>query len=1025
MATEVGTAYATILPSAKGFAKALQRELAKELANADLDKLIGDALGKRPLKLPVQPDFDPKSVPDEVPVPRNRKPKLPVELDPLLAQFQGQVKRDLAALTREVNANIPLTAETAGLRSELARQITAVEKQLKAEIPTEPAGQREYEAQLGDLLAEVQRRVKAELPVEPVVDPASVPQEVPVPRGRAPKLPVELDPLVAQFRSQVKRQVAELSREVNANIPVTPETAGLRSELAAQIASIERQMRAEIPTDPAGQREYEARLRALVAQVSERVRASVRVEPEVERTRFRTQLMQGISGALGQVSGAASTMAGVVSNATSSLTGLATAMLAAGAASTMLVSGSYLLGGALGSLPGIIAGAMAAVAALRIGLIGISEAFEDAGGSGGGAGVNLAAQARQIAQATRGLESAQRSLARAQREVVLAQEAVTRARADEAERLQDLNRSVARARLDEEDAALRVRDAERALALARRTGNVEEIERADLAYRQALLGLEEAKDATEDLAAEQERAAKAGVEGSDQVRSALRRQEDALDGLIAANEQLLSAEEALQAAREKPAGGGGGVAQELTKLAPAAQKFVDQVKALAPAFDKLRLNVQQKLFAGLDKSVKQLATAWLPQLNKTLGDYADTFNGLAKRAADSMSKKSFIDNIGAGAESARKALKRMGDAITGPLVDAFGRLSRSAGPFIEKLGEEVGKLIEDFSKWIEKLDKSGELDKFFERASEIFSDLMDMFRDIGSIFGSIVKILFNDGDQTVTNSPWESLKETLDGIATWFKDPKNQEKIRDWIDKIKEFLTEDLPAAIRTAKNAIDTVDGWLDTVEEWRQRIVRFRDDVRNNFAAIGLYLRQVTAPIGWALREFTRLRTGALLQVSGLVTWMRGLPGRIRSALGDTGRMLYQAGRNILQGLINGLRAMFGPLESTLTWVTNRIPDWKGPADRDRRLLEPAGEAIMRGLIRGIDGQVPALRSELGTVTDIVAGTPLGSPAAGLSVSSAAVPAPAVLGFGGDAPDSFLRWLRDNVRIYYGGSAQAAIGS
>ncbi|WP_431881579.1 hypothetical protein [Micromonospora chalcea] len=1002
MSTEVGTAYVAVIPSAKGFARNLQKEIAKEFASSNLDKEIAAALGNRPIKLRVVPEWDNKSLPSEVPVPKGREPKLKTQLDPLMADFQAQIKRDLGALAKRINAEIPVGADTAELRSELAAQIAAIESQMKAEVPTEAAGRAEYEANLRSLVQQASDRIKANVKVE--VD--------------------------------------------------------------------------------SGEAAREARAAALAA---ERAAPPIKLKVDVDGSRIAGSALKGIGSILSTLASGASTVTGAASSMLSSISGLVVALIGLGAAASLSVSGVYLLGGALGSLPGIIAGAAAAIATLQIGFMGISDAFKDVGGSGGGAGVNLAAQARQVAQATRGVESAQRSLARAQREVVEAQKAVTRAREEEVERLDDLNRSVKRARLDEEEAVLRVRDAERELEEARRTGLPEEIQRADLAYRQAVLGLEDAKDATADLTAEQAKSAKVGVEGSDQVQDALKRQRDAIEGVTAAQEQLLSAQEALQAAQEKPAGGGGGAAQEFIKLAPAAQDFVNKIKSLKPAFEDLRLSVQQRLFAGLGDTVKRLATVWFPQLKKTLGSYADTFNGLAKRAANSLSQKSFIDNISAGAESARKALSRIGDAVSGPLIDAFGRLSRAAGPFIERLGDEFGKLIEDFSAWIADLDKTGKLDNFFERAGEIFGDLIDMGRDIASIFGSVMKILF--GEEDTTNSPWEGAKKSLDALAAWFKDPENQQKIRDFIAEIGESIKK-LRDTIQQVQGWVDKVQGWIDKIGGWKQalstawqsikdaaqqkwdEIVLFFANLPERFAtaltelpgkvqgkfvemagkvgyalglAIGNWINNMASLPGravTALRELPEKLAGVWRRavpvvstavgsmVGSAVRLVKELPGKALNALKDIGTTLVRSGRALIDGLIRGIREKIPALSGLLNWVTNTIPDWKGPYDRDKVLLRPAGKAIMTGLVEGIAEQVPQLRGQLGEVTDVIAGTAPGLEldpfAASWARTAASTPAPAAptVVFGGDAPDSFIRWVRENVRIYHGGDANQAFG-
>lgn len=97
-----------------------------------------------------------------------------------------------------------------------------------------------------------------------------------------------------------------------------------------------------------------------------------------------------------------------------------------------------------------------------------------------------------------------------------------------------------------------------------------------------------------------------------------------------------------------------------------------------------------------------------------------------------------------------------------------------------------------------------------------------------------------------------------------------------------------------------------------------------------------------------------------------------RIRSivtgALSGAGSWLYNAGRQIIQGLINGLDSMIGAVQSKLNALTGLIPDWKGPMDRDEKLLTENGQAIMRSLIAGFQKQIPAIRRELSGITDLI---------------------------------------------------------
>lgn len=106
----------------------------------------------------------------------------------------------------------------------------------------------------------------------------------------------------------------------------------------------------------------------------------------------------------------------------------------------------------------------------------------------------------------------------------------------------------------------------------------------------------------------------------------------------------------------------------------------------------------------------------------------------------------------------------------------------------------------------------------------------------------------------------------------------------------------------------------------------------------------------------------------ISRAVGLARSLPGKIRSALGNLGGLLLGAGRSVIQGFINGVTGMIGSLRNKFSSITNMIPDWKGPLDKDKKLLSPAGNAIMGGLMKAIDGQRSNLRGTLGAVTEQV---------------------------------------------------------
>ncbi|OKI47237.1 hypothetical protein [Micromonospora sp. CB01531] len=523
-----------------------------------------------------------------------------------------------------------------------------------------------------------------------------------------------------------------------------------------------------------------------------------------------------------------SDFAGNVTSVIGSVWGFVAVLAALSTAAAVAIPAVGLLGGVLGSLPALAGGAGIGIGALVIGFAGLADHFKQTSAAGG-AVVDKTWQVRQAVLA----------LGNAQREERAAQEALTRARGDEIERLSDLNRELREARNSEEEAALDAEAAEKRLAEAKnavqiaqqklndaqRSGDVaavrqatqelldaqrqqpDEIRRAELAYERAKLAVEAAKDRTEDLTVEQQRAARVGVEGSDQVRAALDRQRRAVEAVEAAEHALAEA--------RKPAGGGGGAAQQLMRLAPAAQDLVNVLKSLKPAWDDLRLDVQQRLFAGVGGEVKSLASAWLPTLREKLGQSADTANSLFKTFSTSVKKPEFIENISEGLDTVDRLVDKVGGALAGPFVDAWGRLSKAAGPFLDAVGDEVAGLVEDFARWIEKADKSGGLEDFFEKAGDFFRDVVDMGKDVGAIIGDIVGALFDDPANANGGDTWESFKQTLKDVREWFDDPKNQKTIQDWFHKL-ETAAAVLGLIVGWATNLILCLDKADTKFREW-----------------------------------------------------------------------------------------------------------------------------------------------------------------------------------------------------------------
>ncbi len=928
----MGQASVEIVADVKGLFKNIRKEIREAFKDLDLNGAVRDSLGRKPVKVPVKTDTDTSEVGEKVR--KTKAPKVAVEVDPLLDAFQRQVRTELNSLARTANANIPVGASTTRLRSELAAQISAIQTQLKAEIPTEPGDKANYEAKLRADLAAVAARVKQTVTVEAKVD---------------------VDKNLGGRGSQ-NSALSGLGRGLQSITGALPIVGRLSSGVADLIGGFQK-------------------LGGTSAQAGGQMTGAV----------------VSATGPLGAIVGAlvaAAAAAAILS------TGMAVAVPVLGAVAAGLVA----VAGAAAAIPGALAGAGAAFGALQLGFSGVGDRISaifnpkkgGGGGGGGGGGEDPASRARRIAGAERAVEAARRGIAAATRGVQSAErgyadavrgvteaearlakatEAVGKARKQAKEDIEDLGRALRGAVLDEEEAAAALVEAQYALSEAQQSGDLKKIARANVEYKRAQLAIEETADATGDLSEKQAEAAAKGVEGSDLVQDALDDQKQALegvrqahegvidasdallsanDGLKASYDGLKSAQDALAEAQKKAAsggGGGGGLADNLPKLAPAAQKFVDAIKRLKPAFDDLRLDVQQRLFAGLDKTVTKLGEAWIPALKTTLGSYADTFNTFFRTLGANISTPQFIGRIQAGAEGARKGLAAIGEAISGPLVEAFGRLSAASAPFLEKTGKVIAGLITDFSTWINRMDQA-KLDQFFADAGEAVSDLGVTAKESGRLVGNLFGIIFRQ--RATGKSGIDSFNDGLRKINEWLEDPKNLAKVDAFIAGVKEKFEE--------FKKTFGGISDVLAGGEEGKAKVDSLGRDIGK--ALIAGFVAGVKEQISGSEKPWYAYFS----PTAGLVYEIKKLLG-----INSPSTVMMEVGRNFIAGFIAGIAQKAADLVAAAAQLPGKI---LGAVGDVTTLLLTKGKQTVTGMITGIGGSIGTLRQKAASLKTTVTG-------------------------------------------------------
>jgi hypothetical protein len=418
-----------------------------------------------------------------------------------------------------------------------------------------------------------------------------------------------------------------------------------------------------------------------------------------------------------------------------------------------------------------------AFAALKLGTSGIGDAISAAFAPATGGGKAAAASTNAVTDAQRNLKDAiqqaaqanaaairrvtdaQRDLTDAQKAAKQAQLDLVAAEKDATRQLEDQNNQLADAKLDERQAVKDVEDAEKNLAAVRAKGaaaSADEQEEAQLQYDRAVQGLKEQQLTVQRLQVDTDAANKAGVQGSQEVQQAQEQvastardvgdrqrdvadaQEDVARTAAQGAEAIDRAREALQQAGQTAGGSAGQVdafAEAMSHLSPEAQAFVREIIKLKPAFDSLKLDVQEHLFQGLAGVLDETAHALLPDVRKSLDDSADSLNGMAKGVGAAAQELAEDGTLGKALAGANKGLSNL-VPIPGFVVTALGQVGAAAAPAFDRLTKLAADAAQRVSERLAGAAKSGALEDSINFAIDLFGELF-------GVIGNIVKIVEN------------------------------------------------------------------------------------------------------------------------------------------------------------------------------------------------------------------------------------------------------------------------------------------
>lgn len=210
----------------------------------------------------------------------------------------------------------------------------------------------------------------------------------------------------------------------------------------------------------------------------------------------------------------------------------------------------------------------------------------------------------------------------------------------------------------------------------------------------------------------------------------------------------------------------------------------------------------------------------------------------------------------------------------------------------------------------------------------------------------------------------------------------------------------------------------------------------------------------VGSVIRNLlTPIRQGLTLIVQDLAGWgakwatkgknaVAALGKAIVDKAKDWGDLLFNAGQNLMQGLLNGIQNFWNNhVKPYLQWITDQISKVKGPPSKDKTLLVAAGELVMQGFLNGLESGYGDVRRSLQGFTSSLPGLGaagastsaglLSSPSFVVAGSGATAATPIAVSFdlaGATSADPVVRELikamAARIKVTHGGSVVRALG-
>lgn len=176
----------------------------------------------------------------------------------------------------------------------------------------------------------------------------------------------------------------------------------------------------------------------------------------------------------------------------------------------------------------------------------------------------------------------------------------------------------------------------------------------------------------------------------------------------------------------------------LEKLAPNAAEFVREVIKIKPAFDRVRISIQNSLFADLAELLRKMSEVYLPILEAGLSKVATSINVVFKSVGGFLLGGGTQADIAAIFSNASVAVANLAQGLV-PVLTILRDVAVVASKVVADLSGKLLPILQGWADTIEKMRADGSLEKLITDGLGALKQFVGLAGDLLGILTGIFK----------------------------------------------------------------------------------------------------------------------------------------------------------------------------------------------------------------------------------------------------------------------------------------------